>query len=50
MAIKKPIVERFTQYRATSSDGKIQVTAKTEKEALKKLKEHEDARAEKKVS
>ena len=36
---KKPKVEKFTQYRATSPDGKIQVTAKTEKQALKLLEE-----------
>lgn len=36
---KKVKVEKFTQYRATSPDGKIQVTAKTEKEALKLLEE-----------
>ena len=37
---KKPKVEKIVQYRATSADGKIQVMAKTEKEALKLLKEY----------
>lgn len=37
---KKIKVEKITQYRATSPDGKIQVTAITEKEALKLLEEY----------
>lgn len=37
---KKIKVEKITQYRATSPDGKLQVTAKTEKEALKLLEEY----------
>ena len=37
--MKKPKVEKVTQYRATSGDGKTQVMAKTEKQALKLLEE-----------
>lgn len=35
----KPKIEKFTQYRATSADGLIQVTAGTEKQAIKLLKD-----------
>lgn len=41
-AKKKIKVEKIVQYRATSADGKVQVTAKTEKEVLRLLEEHEN--------